>query len=50
MVEEIIDDTKNTAVGPDGIPFAIYRMFKHIVKPIFVEVLCKAGKGDTAPN
>jgi hypothetical protein len=50
MVEEIIDDTKNTAVGPDGIPFAIYRMFKHIVKPIFVEVLQKASKGATAPK
>jgi hypothetical protein len=43
-IEKIIMDTNNSCVGPNGIPFQVYRVLCDIYAPIAKSILDKIGK------
>ena len=48
-VLEHVHGTNNSAAGPDGIPFAIYRLCADEIAPILHAIICSLAKGDTPP-
>ena len=50
MVVDVINNTDDSAPGPDGIPFAAYRAVVEQVAPIFLTAIQKLMSGDTPPR
>ena len=47
---ESIRDTNNSSPGPDGIPFAYYRLFADELAPVLHAILCKLAAGEHPPE
>jgi ribonuclease HI/exonuclease III len=48
--EEAIEATKNSASGPDSIPFAAWRAISAIAAPVFLQVATALGEGNSPPE
>lgn len=49
-VLEIIQKPKNTACGPDGLPFSLYRNLSDIATPILHKVIVRIAAGEAPPK
>ena len=48
-VELVLSQLPSSSPGPDGVPFALYKQFKHIVAPIFYDIVTRMIAGSESP-
>ena len=50
LVEQVIGSSNDSSPGPDGVPFAAYRVLKDICAPFILDMIIGAANGQPPPD
>jgi ribonuclease HI len=50
LVERVITSSNNSSPGPDGVPFAAYRVLKDVCAPFILDMIIEAANGHPPPE